>query len=88
MPELCRFAGMIIRMFFSDQQQHHKPHIHVVYAEYKATVGLDGELLDGFLPQKKLTLLQAWVILRENELYSAWNNAVRNLPLEKIDPIN
>ena len=87
MPELCRFEGMIIKMFFFDNKQHHKPHIHVYYAENKATIGLDGELLEGALPQKKFTLLQAWLILREKELYSAWNNAVRNMPLGKIEPI-
>ena len=88
MPELCRFAGLIIKMFFSDESQHHKPHIHVTYAEYEVVVGLDGEVLEGTLPKKKLTLLQAWIILREDELYSAWNNAVRELPFGKIDPIN
>jgi len=87
MPELSRFEGMIVRMFFADNAQHNKPHIHVVAGEFNAVVGLDGELLAGSLPQKKLTLLQAWLILRENELYSAWNNAVRNLPFGKITPI-
>ena len=72
---------------FSDNKKHHKPHIHVYYAEHVATVSLDGEILEGSLPQKKFTLLQAWMIMRENELYSAWNNAVRNLPFEKIEPI-
>ena len=45
MPELCRFEGMVIKMLFSDNQQHHKPHIHIFYAEHEVTVGLDGELL-------------------------------------------
>lgn len=29
MPELSRFGGMIIYMFFKDIGQHHKPHVHV-----------------------------------------------------------
>lgn len=33
MPELSRFLGMTIRMFYKDDQKHHKPHIHVVYAQ-------------------------------------------------------
>lgn len=87
MPELCRFEGMTIKMLFSDDQQHNKPHIHVYCAENAATVGLDGELLGGSLPYKKYTILKGWILLRENELYTAWNNAVRNIPFEKVKPI-
>ena len=87
MPELSRFEGMIIRMLFKDTGQHNKPHIHIEYAEYKASVAIDGELLAGSLPKKKLTLLQAWMILHEDELYTAWNNAVQNKEFCKIDPL-
>jgi len=34
MPELCRFYNIIIKMLFSDNMQHNKPHIHVYYNEY------------------------------------------------------
>ena len=44
MPELCRFAGMIIKMLYKDNVQHNKPHVHVFYGEYEASVGVDGEL--------------------------------------------
>jgi len=74
-------------MLFSDNVQHNKPHVHVEQGGYKASVGIDGEVLAGFLPPKKLTLLQAWMILHEEELYVAWNNAVRNLPISKIQPL-
>ena len=33
MPELSRFYGIIIKMYFNDTQQHHKPHIHAFYGE-------------------------------------------------------
>ena len=52
MPELCRFYNIVIKMIFSDSGQHHKPHFHVYYAEYEASVGIDGELLAGSLPLK------------------------------------
>jgi len=74
-------------MLYKDDVQHHKPHIHVVCAEHEASMGLDGELLAGSLPVKKLALLQAWLILREDQLYAAWNNAVREIPFGKIDPL-
>ena len=64
MPEICRFQGMIIKRVFLDNDKHHKPHVHVYYGEYEASVGIDGEILSGSLPVKKLKLLQAWLILR------------------------
>ncbi len=87
MPELCRFFNIIIHMIFSDTQQHNKPHFHVRYAEYEASVGVDGELLAGSLPVKQLRLVQAWAAIHEEELYKAWNNAVRNIPFDKIEPL-
>ncbi len=38
MPELSRFYGIIIKMYFNDTQQHHKPHIHAFYGDYEAVV--------------------------------------------------
>lgn len=87
MPELCRFFNIIIQMNFNDSDRHHKPHFHVQYAEYQASVGVDGEMLAGNLPTKQLKLVQAWAAIHEDELYEAWNNAVRNMPLNKIEPL-
>ena len=52
MPELSRFEGMIIYMLFRDIKEQNKPHVHVYYGEYKASIGIDGELLAGKLPSK------------------------------------
>jgi hypothetical protein len=74
-------------MYFKDTKQHYKPHFHVTYAEFEASVGVDGELLAGALPRKQLRLVQAWAILHEDELYRAWVYAVRGLEPGKIEPI-
>ena len=87
MPELSRFFNIIIQMMFDDQDRHHKPHIHVRYGDYKASVALDGEMLAGNLPLKQYHLVQAWIAIHEDELYAAWNNAVRRLPVDKIEPL-
>lgn len=47
MLELCRFYNIVIKMIYSDNSQHHRPHFHVFYEEYEASVGVDGELLAG-----------------------------------------
>ncbi|MDR2819317.1 MAG: DUF4160 domain-containing protein [Desulfovibrio sp.] len=87
MPELCRFFNIVIKMLYSDITQHNKPHIHVYYNEYNATVGIDGELLSGSLPVKQLRLVLAWIAIHEEELYAAWNKAVRNEPFGTIAPL-
>jgi hypothetical protein len=87
MPELCRFNGIVIRMLFKDTTQHNKPHIHVTCAEYEASIGIDGELLGGSLPSNQFKLVQAWLILHEEELYAAWNKAVQSQPFDKIEPL-
>ena len=59
MPELCRFYNIVIKMLYSDDARHHKPHFHVSYGEYKASVSIEGELLAGNLPVKQLRMVQA-----------------------------
>lgn len=88
MPELSRFYGIIIKLIYRDNSQHHKPHVHVYYGEYEASIGIDGELLAGSLPLKQLKLVQAWLVLHEDEAYAAWNRAVTGTPFEKIDPLS
>ncbi len=86
MPELCRFSGIIIKLIYRDNVQHNKPHVHVSYGEYKAAIGVDGELLAGGLPTRQLKIVIGWLAHNEEEVYAAWNNAVQGVPFEKIKP--
>ena len=66
MPELSRFEGMVIKMLFNETVQHNKPHVHVTYGEYRVSVGIDGELLTGSLPQKQFKMLvDGWRCMRK-----------------------
>ncbi len=87
MPEISRFYGIIIKMIFKDNEKHHKPHVHVYYGEYEASISLDGEVLEGKLPIKQYRMVSGWMALHEDELYMAWNNAVREKPFSKIEPL-
>ena len=84
MPQLCRFFNIVIKMIFSDNDQHHKPHFHVYYAEYEASVGVDGELLAGSVPGKKIKLVEGLAGNPEDEIFFAGENGGRNIPLWKI----
>ena len=88
MPELSRFYGLIIKLLYMDDGQHNKPHVHVYYGEYEASIGIDGELLAGSLPVKQMRLVQAWLVLHEDEAYAAWNNAVAGRSFSKIEPLS
>lgn len=87
MPELSRFAGIVIYLLYKDTQHHNKPHIHVYYGEYEASIGVDGELLAGSLPKKQMRIVLGWLALNEEEVYAAWNLAVQGEPFEKIKPL-
>lgn len=64
-------------------------HIYMyIMVNMKHQIGIDGEMLSGSLPVKKYKLLQAWMILHEDELYKAWNNAVRGIPFDNIKPLD
>lgn len=71
------FYGIIIRMFFRDNEKHKLPHIH---AEYQGQIGVysipEGELLAGSLPNNKQKLVIAWIEIRKEELMADWNLAV------------
>jgi hypothetical protein len=56
MPEICRFLGIIIRMFWSD---HAPPHIHVYYNEYEAQFAIETEdIIHGTVPKKVQALVE------------------------------
>ena len=76
-----------IYMQFYDTKHHNKPHIHVYYGDFEASVGIDGELMAGSLPRKQLVFIQAWLALHEEEAYAAWNKAVQGEHFEKIAPL-
>lgn len=84
MPELCRFAGMIIYMYFEDFGRHNKPHVHIKYAEYEAVMSLEGEILEGNIPSKQRRMVSGWLAFHEEEAYAAWNKAVRHEHFDKI----
>lgn len=84
MPELTRIAGIIIRLRYRDTQEHNKPHVHVFYGEYSASIGVDGELLAGDLPLRQLKIVVGWLALHEEEVYAAWNKAVAGEVFDKI----
>jgi hypothetical protein len=88
MPTISMFYGLIVRMYYFDNQQHNSPHIHVVYQEDEAVIEIpSGTLLEGKLPPAKMKLVSAWIELRQEELMADWQLALNGEPVFKIDPL-
>ena len=72
MAEICRFYGIIIRMYFQ-QAEHNPPHIHALYGEDMAVVDIQtGDVLEGALPRKALAMVREWTDLHKSELMLMW----------------
>ena len=70
MPTVCRFYGIVIRMYFSD---HAPPHFHAVYGGEEAVIAIaTGEILRGEMPDRALRMVREWAALHRDELDSNW----------------
>ena len=88
MPTISMFYGLIVRMYYFDDQRHKMPHIHVHYQSEAAVVEIpSGELLEGSLPKSKMKLLQAWIEIHHEDLMADWQLAVSGENVFKIDPL-
>jgi hypothetical protein len=85
MPEICRFYGIIIKMFF---EEHNPPHLHAEYGSFEALIEIDTlAVIGGKLPPRALGLVMEWAALHQKELIVLWQNAREQKPLGKIEPL-
>ncbi|MFY7890154.1 MAG: DUF4160 domain-containing protein [Spirosomataceae bacterium] len=85
MPQISRFFGIIIFMFYDD---HNPPHFHAQYGDLKAVIAIkDFALLEGKLPAKTLGLVIEWAVLHQEELMNNWNLMQESKPMLKIAPL-
>ena len=84
MPELSRFLGIVIAMYYRD---HAPPHFHALYGEYEVTIEITSGLVNGDFPKRALAHVQEWRNLHKNELAEIWVLARASKPLPKIDPL-
>jgi len=85
MPELSRFYGIVIKMYFAD---HTPPHFHAEYAEFEARIAIDTlAVLSGNLPARAMGLVVEWATLHRQELQIQWQRAIALQQLSRIDPL-
>lgn len=86
MPEISRFFGIIIRMFYDE---HNPPHLHAEYQGNKAIFDFQGNMTQGNLSSRTaIKLVREWIDLHYNELNGAWEDARHYRELKKIAPLD
>jgi hypothetical protein len=85
MPELSRFLGIVILMYFND---HNPPHFHVEYGEYEASIAIiELSVLEGDLPSRILGYVVEWASMHKQELMNNWNMIQSVGKYNKIPPL-
>jgi hypothetical protein len=85
MPEISRFLGIIITMYYKD---HPPPHFHVRYNQQKALITIENlEILEGKLSPIILGLVRECAALHQQELLENWQLAKLNQSLQLISPL-
>jgi len=71
MPEIARFYGIVIKLFFGD---HPPPHFHAVYGEHVGLFNIDTlEMIEGDLPTRAKRLVLEWAKANQAEMKLMWN---------------
>lgn len=85
MPEISRFYGIIIRIFYND---HNPPHFHAEYQDFEVLVSVQPiRIIDGDAPARVKSMIIEWAGLHQLELIQAWRDAQAKNPPRKIEPL-
>jgi hypothetical protein len=84
MPEISRFLGIVIRIFFKD---HAPPHFHAEYGDYEISVDIHTGVVEGKFPKRALKAVLEWYDLHREELLVDWKLAAEGKLLNKIEPL-
>ncbi len=84
MPEISRFLGIVIRMYF---REHGPAHFHAEYGEYEITVEIESGIVQGKFPRRALNAVLDWYVLHKDELRADWELARQKKTLHDINPL-
>jgi len=84
MPEISRFLGIVIGMFYRD---HGPPHFHAAYGEFEITVEIETGAVAGRFPRRALAHVLEWAQAHRAELLENWDLARQAKPLRPIEPL-
>ena len=85
MPEICRFYGILIKMYFNE---HNPPHFHAEYQEYKAVITIKEGIVEGKMPKRALKLIFEWLDIHQEELLQNWDTISETGKFKRIEPLD
>lgn len=86
MPELSRFYGIVIRMYFGD---HPPPHFHAIYGSSNAVIDIESlTFIEGILPPRARGLVIEWATIHQDELREAFRKAKELEAPGQIPPLD
>ena len=85
MPEVSRFHGILIAMYY---REHPPSHFHAKYGENRIRVAIqDGQIMSGNFPNHAERHVLNWLELHRDKLTRNWELAAERKPLKQIDPL-
>ncbi|MCM1356768.1 MAG: DUF4160 domain-containing protein [Staphylococcus sp.] len=84
MPEISRFFGIILSLYWRD---HNPPHVHFTYGNYECSISVFDRIVEGSAPAKVIVKVNQWMDLHEDEILSAWEKAQKGEKIDRIAPL-
>ena len=84
MPEISRFLGIVISMYY---REHEPAHFHAKYGGYTVVVGIETGIVSGRFPKRALGHVLEWSELHKEELLENWRLSKDRKPLRAISPL-
>jgi len=85
MPEISRFFGIVIKMYYED---HPPPHFHAEYGEHEVLIDIRTlVVIGGHLPPRALGLVVEWASQHQTQLLVLWERAVQQQSLYRLPPL-
>ena len=73
MPEISRFYGIIICLYWKD---HNPPHVHFTYGNYECSISV-----------LVISKVNQWIDLHEQEILTLWEKAQQGKQIGRIEPL-
>ena len=85
MPEVSRFYGIVIQIYYGD---HPPPHFHALYADDIAKIAIETlQIIDGSIPKRALGLVLDWASAHQADLRVAFERAASLQAPDRIAPL-
>jgi hypothetical protein len=87
LPRISEFFGILIYMYWFDNQKHKVPHLHARYSGKEAVFDFNGNCLEGNIGSRAAKLVKEWCQEKREEIEKAWQSAIKGKEIPWITPL-